>query len=465
MFISTRRLVCCTRLALAATLLCLLCANSHLAAEEHVLFDFEQAGLGKDWTAQGKIEVARQPLPPLDDATPKNGPTGSGVLIRVGRAGGLYSKAGRIAADWRSRPRIRLWVYRSPSEADARRQSTMELQLLEDDPRARFWRKVVLYHRGWKQIDVPLREMRWGPGRVPRYDRIDKIGFWFRNPAEVVIDHVSFEQSDSPAATQFSLNDLRAVAFPDLPADKVFTTRRPSILLMTNEQNLDLQKLADHLEAVGQTIQKDLELKNQPEIPPTLILFSTRSQYEQFSPRFAKLLNSIVERPRSQGFTLHGISTSYWEPKIGSLRPVYTHEFVHSYLAHAALIQNQGGWFQEGLASYYQVRSHPQADLAKIILDGVDNPQHHLPLDQLTNGRRIPTNRYWQALTFVEMLLTRPEYRPKFPHLIAAFQKTGSTNLQAVSEEVYGEPISQLYKKWQEHCRERYGKDGTTAAE
>ena len=48
--------------------------------------------------------------------------------------------------------------------------------------------------------------------------------------------------------------------------------------------------------------------------------------------------------------TMHGISTSYWDPRFGTFRPVFTHEFVHSLLAHGAVLSNHSEWFHEGEA-------------------------------------------------------------------------------------------------------------------
>ncbi len=253
------------------------------------------------------------------------------------------------------------------------------------------------------------------------------------------------------------------MAFSAASEEEVFLIERSTIRLLTNESTLGLEKLATHLEAVGKKIQQTLQLSDPPQALPTLIVFSTQQSYQKFPPQFAKSLGSVAEPPRSQGLTFQGIATSYWEPKIGTLRPVYTHEFVHSYLAHAVSIQNQGGWFQEGLASYFQILFHPQANLPQIVMQGIADPQKHLPLDRLCNGRRIPTSRYWQALTFVEMLLNHPNYKKDFPRLIAAFQKSGSTNLEAVREEVLGREWSEIYDDWLNFCRQKYGaNDGET---
>jgi hypothetical protein len=115
---------------------------------------------------------------------------------------------------------------------------------------------------------------------------------------------------------------------------------------------------------------------------------------------------------------LQAIATAGWDPEKGSLRPVFLHEFVHSFFELSAGLPQEGGWVQEGLASYYQLQFHPQADLAKIVQAGLRDPKSHLPLKDLCSGKRIPTNRYWQAMTVWQFLLSTPKYREKLPHAL-----------------------------------------------
>jgi len=86
---------------------------------------------------------------------------------------------------------------------------------------------------------------------------------------------------------------------------------------------------------------------------------------------------------------------------------VVTHEFVHSVLSNHMLIDSShSDWWQEGVASTYQLRSHPQDDFWPMVREGLQNPEMRSPLGQLCNGGSIPMHRYWQAATLVQMLLT-----------------------------------------------------------
>jgi hypothetical protein len=138
---------------------------------------------------------------------------------------------------------------------------------------------------------------------------------------------------------------------------------------------------------------------------------------------------------------------------------VYTHEFVHSLVTHGALMDNSSEWFQEGLATYYQSQIYPQANLPRMIIDGIEKKGFRTPLPQLLDGRAIPMTRYWQALTVIELLLTDAAYRAKVPELIAAFQKTGSTDLGPHLESVLKTTWDEFTGKWEEHCRRVYGRE------
>ena len=147
-----------------------------------------------------------------------------------------------------------------------------------------------------------------------------------------------------------------------------------------------------------------------------------------------------------------GVATSSWNPRYGSLRPVYTHEFLHVLLSSRWNLQNQGDWLQEGLATRYQLRFHPQNNISEIIQDGISAPDLHLPLEKLCNGRRIPTNRYWQAMTVVETLLHADQYKSKMADLVEAFQANGSTALESHMDTVLHSSWKQLTDDWRRPC-------------
>jgi hypothetical protein len=427
-------------------------------AEEQLLFDFDSRSLSEEWSAIRQITVAREPVP-APSAQAGIVPAGRGARVDTAGRAGLFAKTGKVPRDWRQFESVSLWIYRSPEEARRRPTSIVEIQIYESDGKTRFWRRVDLAHTGWKRFSVPLCWFRYGDQRIPRWDQIDRFGLWFRDAAEVTIDAIAVSRIAAKTASELSAADLASTAFPDAKPEQIRVLEKDYVRIITNAAGLDLQKLADHLKLVAGCVRRDLSLLEEPAVPATLIVFATREQFQAFPDRLAKRMNSSGPVPQAVGFTTHGIGTSYWNDRFGTLRPVYTHEFVHSLVTHGALLRNHGEWFQEGLASYYQMQAHPQESLSRIVIDGIEKGGARLPLSQVLHGRTIPTNRYWQAVTVIEMLITDEKFRTKWPALIAAFQKTGSTDIGPHLEPILETTWEEFEQQWEEHCRRVYGPD------
>jgi hypothetical protein len=189
---------------------------------------------------------------------------------------------------------------------------------------------------------------------------------------------------------------------------------------------------------------------------PFLVIAPTRDAYRKFVTDFVTALNSQIAPPASDGFTFHGVAASYWDPQQGTLRPVYTHEYVHAALAEAMRIDNQGEWLHEGLGTYYQMKFHPQANLKQIVQQGLQAPDYMTPLPRLCNGEAISNRRYWQAMTLVELLLSEPKYRQQLPQLIEALRNSKSTNLEPHLKPVLKTDWAQLTDDWRKHCQKHY---------
>jgi hypothetical protein len=138
------------------------------------------------------------------------------------------------------------------------------------------------------------------------------------------------------------------------------------------------------------------------------------------------------------------------------LRPVYAHEYVHGLLSQAALVPNSGEWFQEGLATHFQMQFHPQKGLSRQIAQDLQNEAKLAPLADVCNGKKVALNQYWQALTVVDLLLAHESYRPQLPALVAAFQKSGSTDLGPQLEPVLHTTWPEFTTAWKEYCRKAH---------
>lgn len=389
----------------------------------------------------------RQPAEPLL-------PTGKACRISSGGPGGAALSSERWPTDWRSSAALCLWVFRQPTDE---RPETIELRCVEEDGRAHFWRKIELRHSGWKLIEVPLSAMRWGDQRAPRWDKVKNMVLFVRQPSELWIDSLWLSAGANNEAAELAGERLARLAFPRSDASQVAVVRREQVELISDCSKIDANKLADHLQSVAETVLKQLALPKQEGLRGTLIVFDRDPDYRQFVPRLGAYWNAQAAEPQSGGFTVQAIATAAYSEQHGTLRPVFTHEFIHSLLARALHISNRGEWLHEGLANYYQLRFHPQENIAEIVRSGVEDPSSHLPLEKLCDGKPIPMNRYWQAMTVAEMLLTDEAYRASLPRLLEAFGTDGSTDL-GPRLKLLGKDWTAFTADWKQFCLRHYAR-------
>lgn len=365
----------------------------------------------------------------------------------------LYTKDGSLPSPLDEYDSLAFWAYRDPAPEP----TILELQLLETDGKAKFWRRLDLTHTGWKLIEVPLRYMRRSDTRTPRWDRVRRVGFYFRHPATLSLAQLTFTKG--PHRAHLTADELAAIAFPNTPRNQLKIVDKPDLLLLTDATQLDTTLLSERLTEINRCLRHDLPFLNGPDGQPTLLIFATENAYREFTPRFAAKLGGVADKPTSGGYTIQAIATSSWDPNKGTLRPVYSHEYVHAWLDRVAgLPSGAGDWVQEGFANHYQIRFHPQNDLPNLIRASIADPQQYLPLQQLCSGKRIPMNRYWQALTVVRFLLEKTSYQQYLPALFEAFHKNASTDLSPHIETVLHTNWDTFTRDWLQFCRDTYAK-------
>ena len=429
-----------------------------IKARDNTLFDFDSFGLSSRWAAQGKIAVERKPPPMPFAADPERrergsrGPAGAAVHLKAADNSIFFTKAKRVPTDWQPYETVSFWVYRDPDQQNS---VTIELQLFQPNNRTRHWRRVTIDHQGWQQYTVPTRWMRWSDDGVPDWANVSRLGFFFRDAGDIWIDSITIEDADSELGASIIAKDLVAIAFPN-GGKHIKVAEDRQVTVVTGTPAIDLPKLVNHLTSVRQTIEADFAFIPATAHVPKLVIAADKKSYQQFVTDYATALSGQVRTPNSDGFTLHDVSTSYWEPKYGTLRPVYTHEFVHSLLSHVLRIPNKQEWLHEGLATYYQLRFHPQANVAELVQKGIEDQKFSAPLPQVCNGEAIPNRLYWQAMTLVEMLLSTDKYKSQLPKLLATLRQSGSTNLEPHLRTVLGTDWEQLADDWRTHCRRRY---------
>lgn len=412
-------------------------------------------------TFEGKFQVSLRPRSQLDfwkpgvdvtNASPK--PEGRAVRLRGEAGGGFAVNATSIAPDWRQVESIGLWLYRSTDEAKEHPTVEVVLRLSEDDQKASFWRRIEVSHVGWQKLVLPLEWFVWSDGRMPRWEKVKFVGVQLRDPGVVTLDTVWTEPSTQPRDEFPATESLVKLAFPKVEPSNIRSLETRDVQLVTNAKSLELERLATHLGTVAQRLHRELPFLTEPSHGAVLFVFQERAEYQRFAPRIARQLNSRLDPPEAGGYTLQGISSSWWDEKQGSLRPVYTHEFVHGYLARTLPLSTTGDWLQEGLAAHIQLEFHPQENLSQLVREGLNSSS--VPLLELCSGRPISTSRYWQAATLWRMLLTDSRYQPKLKELVERLAAANSTDLGPHLEPLWETNFDKLTADWRAFCEQQF---------
>jgi len=425
-----------------------------------IISGFETGADLQRWSPVGQLTGERVAVPAPPEAVVA-GPAGSGVRIATAGKAGLVLKAGELPANLPRFDTLRFWVHRGEQAAP----STIEVRFYEADGKAWFWRKIVLDHAGWKCIDVPLKWTRWSTSRIPRWQNVDRAGIFFRDKAELILD--SFALDDDPPVNQPdelplpTPADIAAVAFagpepatpPALPP-AVRVARRAGSVVVTDVAELEIDRLLEHLETVEAAVRRDLPFARKSTAPVVLVVFADEADYKAFPPALAARVGAQAAPAPASGFTFLGIATSSWHPRFGTLRPVYTHEFVHAQLSAALHLDNRNEWFQEGMATRQQLTFHPEPGFGAGVLRKLEVADADT-LRTVCNGEAIPLDRYWVAGTVCQMLAEEPDLAAKLPELVAGMQDRGLTALDPLLPTL-GLTWEQLDERWRGFCRRTY---------
>lgn len=447
------------RILLPCLASCILCLSAAAAQEsekndrsERDLFSFDSDDALSRWKGQpGKPRAEIVPVAG-SEAHAQAGPAGHALRLQGPKGSFFYTRADAFPAVQPHFGTVRLWLRNDAEDAD------MEIQFLEADGKAKFWRLVQILKGDWRPVVVPLRFMRWSQGRRPEWRSVCRMAFYFRTPAAVTIDSVRLvpdplhESTVSPA-------ELSLLAFPQSKRDDIRIVLDTRFFLLTDSPRVEIDKLTAHLETVIQALEQDFPFlaADPPHAPPALLVFDNDKDYRAFPQRIGEVLLAQAPAPESDGYTLRGTATAAYDDRFGDIRPVYTHEFVHAWLEMNALLPSgSGDWVQEGIANLYQLRHHPQENIGAIVRQGMASSDTHMTVRELCSGQRLKISEYWQALTFMQMLLETPRYQQALPTLFSAFRTRASTDLQPLAEKVLKQDVESLSREWNTFCLRTY---------
>ncbi|WP_254510893.1 hypothetical protein [Anatilimnocola floriformis] len=429
-----------------------------VAAQEagKVTWDFEKQTLGAEWTAGGKITATRAIGEPAQkpkashegDAIP--GGQVATISAQPGAFFGLKKELPRVP--WERVQRISFWLSRSEEEAKRDPECEFDLFFLNANNKPVFSRKFVFKGSGWQQFEAPTLWIAPTTGRIGSWSGVQRFTLSFREESHLSLDAVQVDVAAQPQAP-VALEDILPIAFPGVAPAAIKTAKRGGLVVATNATDCNPEKVAAILQSLEKKIAADLPLGDSA-VPPTLLIFATRDEYQKFPPRLAMRYGKDAAEPQSDGFTMLGWATSSWDSQQGAEQPVFVHEFVHSLLERRLQIANQGEWFQEGMATFYQLQQYPQKNMGEVIQLGISREQYDLAA--VTSGKHVSSNAFWQAATLCSLLLRDPSYAPKLKDLVAGFQREQSTALEPQLEPVLKVSFERLTNDWKKHCREAW---------
>jgi hypothetical protein len=415
-----------------------LLASSCLSASwAKVLEDFDQpGGLGDRWTASKGMSLERTAVP---GDVRHEGVTGRMLKVKAVAGGYFASKSDFPAPRFDASSAVKFRM-KAPG-ASEEEPLVFEFQAYAKERKAWRWRKVSIDSAGWQTVELPTRYFRHSPAAYLSWEETRRFAFRFRNAGRVELDTI--ELVDAPVDTHpsdLSLEEISKLAF----GNKGKVHRSGNFAILTDEPKLKPGETFAELDRMLNMFLADFPGVKAPAQPIPLLIFSTQARYRAFWGELAQKFNSNTPAPTSGGYALVGIAGSYYDPAQGSVRPVYVHEACHALIARSFGVASQGGWLQEGLANYYQLRwgKKDTGVFAKNLLA----KGRMVPLGKLLDGNTVELKNYAQVALFIEWILaTRKE---RLLPAIRAMAKQGSTALEPIAQTHFGGSLPRLEKEW-----------------
>lgn len=402
-----------------------------------VLEDFDQSGgLGARWTASQGMLLERVGVAP---SVRHEGVAGRMLKVKAVAGGYFASKSDfpdpRFVASSGLKFRI------NASGVSKQQPLVFEFQSFATERKAWRWTKVSIDSTGWQTVELPTRYFRHSGAAYLPWEETRRFAFRFRNAGRIELDGV--ELVDAPVETHpstLSLEELSRLAFG--PKGRIH--RSGSFAILTDEPRLKPEETFAQLNRMLQMFRSDFPLAKLPAQPIPLLIFSKESRYRTFWGDLSAKFNSQGPVPPSGGYAMLGIAGSFYDPAQGSVRPVYLHEACHALIARTFGLASQGGWLQEGLANYYQLR-WGKKDTGVFAQNLLAN-RRLVPLGKLLDGSPIGMKNYAQVALVIEWILaTRKD---GLHPAIRGMAKQGSSALAPLAQVHFGKSLAGLEEEW-----------------
>jgi len=415
---------------------CLLFLITSSLSWGRVIEDFNDGKLSEMWVASSGMVLQRSIV---RNTVLHDGVEGKMLKVVASKGGYFATKSNLPSFSFELFKEIKFRI--NAKNASVQEPIVFEFQVFATDREAWRWRKVEITKPGWQTVVLPTRFFRHSSFAYLKWDQTRRFAFRFRNAGVVEIDKIELvDDSSGSLGSQLRANELSTIAFEG--KSKVF--RSGNFYVISNVPDFEGEKILDSLNEFKDLFYSDFPTEVEEDLFIPLLIFDSKQKYQKFWTILSEKFNSLSPTPTSDGYAMLGIAGSYFDSALGFVRPVYIHEVCHALIARRFGIASQGGWLQEGLANYYQLK-WGQKDTRVYARNLLINGQI-VPLSNLLNGRRVGMKNYAQVVLFYEWLLsTRKE---GLDAVIREVSKQGSSNLEPLAKAYLGQSIVHLEEEW-----------------
>ena len=299
-------------------------------------------------------------------------------------------------------------------------------------------------------MELPTKYFRHSPAAFVPFEETRRFAFRFRVAGRLHLDGIELvEGGFGTRPSELSLEEIGKMAF----GTKATIHRGKTFAVITDEPRLEVKDTLAALDELLVMVLADFpELKAPKSLSP-LLVFSDEIRYRAFWRELAEAFTSQGPKPDSDGYSMLGIAGSYYDPRQGSVRPVYVHEACHALMTRLLGISSEGDWLHEGLANYYQLRFTKQnfGTIAKTLVA----QRRLIPLPRLLNGQAISMQSYAQSALFIDWIMSNSTRKARFLPAIRSMAKSGSTLFDPAAKIHFGASVQRIEASWMRWMQSR----------